>query len=98
MVDGILDASRLESDLIGVRREEQTVTRLIDQARSTLEQRADAHKVQIEFAIPDGLPNVFADSESIGRVIVNLGANACKYAGENGKIRVWARYNAEDRT
>ena len=53
--------------------------------------------MQIEFAIPEGLPNVFADAESIGRVIVNLGANACKYAGENGKIRVWARYNAEDR-
>ena len=30
-------------------------------------------------------------------MIVNLGANACKYAGENGKIKVWARYNAEDR-
>ena len=97
MVDGILDASRLESDLIGVRREEQPVAKLIEQARSTLEQRAAAHKVQIEFAIPEALPNVFADAESIGRVIVNLGANACKYAGESGKIRVWARYNADDR-
>ena len=87
MVDGILDASRLESDVIGVRREEQPVAKLIEQARSTLEQRAAAHKVQIEFAIPDGLPNVFADVESIGRVIVNLGTNACKYAGENGKIK-----------
>ena len=97
MVDGILDASRLESDLIGVRREEQPVAKLIEQARSTLEQRAVAAKMQIEFAIPDGLPNVFADVESIGRVIVNLGANACKYAGENGKIKVWARYNADER-
>jgi signal transduction histidine kinase len=97
MVDGILDASRLESDLIGVRREEHPVAKLVEHARKTLEQRAAAHKVQIEFAIPDGLPNVFADAESIGRVIVNLGANACKYAGENSKIQVWARYNEEDR-
>ena len=43
MVDGILDASRLESDLIGVRREEQPVAKLIEHARSTLEQRAAAH-------------------------------------------------------
>jgi signal transduction histidine kinase len=93
MVDGILDASRLESDLIGVNRQEQLVTQLIEQARSTLEQRAEAHNVQIEFAIPEKLPSVFADAESIGRVVVNLGTNACKYAGENGKIRVWARYN-----
>ena len=96
MVDGILDASRLESDVIGVRREEHPVSKLIDQARSTLEQRAVTHKVQIEFDVPASLPNVFADAESISRVIVNLGTNACKYAGENGKIRVWARYNADD--
>jgi signal transduction histidine kinase len=97
MVDGILDASRLESDLIGVRRQELPVAKLIEQTRSTLEQRAEAHKVQIEFAIPDMLPHVFADAESIGRVIVNLGANACKYAGENGKIKVWAGYDSDQK-
>jgi signal transduction histidine kinase len=92
MVDGILDASRLESDVIGVRREEHSAAKLIEQTRSTLEQRAATSKLQVEFAIPEGLPNVFADAESIGRVIVNLGTNACKYARESGKIRVWARY------
>ena len=96
MVDGILDASRLESDVIGVRREQHKVAKLIENARPTLEQRAAAHKVEIQFAVPDSLPNVFADAESIGRVIVNLGANACKYAGGNGKITVWARYDAEN--
>jgi len=99
MVDGILDASRLESDLIGVRREEQPVAKLIEHTRSTLEQRAAAHNAEIEFTIPDGLPNVFADVESIGRVIVNLGTNACKYAGKNGrngKVEVWARHDAEN--
>ncbi len=95
MVDGILDASRLESDLIGVRREEQSIKGLVDKVRPTLEQKAAAHKVAIEYDIPDSLPNVFADTESIGRVIVNLGTNAAKYAGENGKIRVWARCNPE---
>ncbi len=100
MVDGILDASRLESDLIGVRREEQPVAKLLEHARSTLEQRAAAHNVDIAFSIPDAIPNVFADVESIGRVLVNLGANACKYAGKDGKggqIKVWARYNPDDR-
>jgi hypothetical protein len=94
MVDGILDASRLESDLIGVKREEQSVASLIERVRPTLEQRAAAHKVAIEFAIPGDLPKVFADAESIARVIMNLGSNAVKFAGENGKIRVWARYDA----
>jgi signal transduction histidine kinase len=95
MVDGILDASRLESDVIGVRREEQQVSKLIDHARATLEQRALAHKATIEYDIPASLPNVFADAESIGRVIVNLGTNAAKYAGENGRVKLWARYSSE---
>ncbi len=30
-------------------------------------------------------------------MIVNLGANACKYAGESGKIKVWARYDEANR-
>ena len=34
MVDGILDASRLESDVIGVRREEHAVAKLIEQAQA----------------------------------------------------------------
>lgn len=97
MVDGILDASRLESDVIGVRREEQQVASLIDNTRATLEQRASAHKATIEYDIPESLPNVFADAESIGRVIVNLGTNASKYAGDNGKVKIWARYSSEDR-
>ena len=97
MVDGILDASRLESDVIGVRREEQRVSKLIDQARATLAQRAAAHHATIEYDIPESLPNVFADTESIGRVIVNLGTNASKYAGENGRVKIWARYSSEDR-
>jgi signal transduction histidine kinase len=90
MVDGILDASRLESDLIGVRREAHSVAALVDHVRATLEQSAATHKVAITFALDDDLPTVFADIESVGRVIVNLGANAAKYAGENGTIRVWA--------
>ncbi len=97
MVDGILDASRLESDLIGVKREEQPIAGLIEKVRPTLEQKAAAHKVAIKFEIPNSLPHVFADAESIGRVIVNLGANAAKYAGENGNVRVWARYSPDTR-
>ncbi len=96
MVDGILDASRLESDLIGVRREEHSVAQLVEKVRATLEQQAAAHKVDIKFEIPASLPNVLADAESIGRVIVNLGTNASKYAGEKGNIRVWARHEPEN--
>lgn len=90
MVDAILDASRLESDVVGVRREERTVKSLVEQLRPTLEQRAAAHKASITFDVDADMPTVFADAESVGRVIVNLVANACKFVGEGGAVRVWA--------
>ena len=91
MVDAILDASRLESDLIGVQREEHAPKALIAQAKPTLKQQAKSHGAEIRFAIDDGLPTVFADQDSVGRIIVNLVTNACKFAGEGGVIEVWAR-------
>jgi two-component sensor histidine kinase len=93
MVDAILDASRLESDLIGVSREEHAPAALIEQARPTLEQQASSHGAEIRFTVEEPLPNVFADAESVGRIIVNLATNACKFAGEGGKIEVWARHD-----
>jgi hypothetical protein len=91
MVDAILDASRLESDLIGVKREEHAPAELIEQAWPTLEQQAGSHGAEIKLSIDGALPNVFADAESVGRILVNLVTNASKFTGEGGKIAVWAR-------
>ena len=95
MVDAILDASRLESDLINVKREEQAAEDIIAQVRPTLEQQANRAGVTLDFAVAPGLPNVFADMESAGRIITNLGVNACKFAGEGGLVQVWARRNED---
>ncbi len=93
MVDAILDASRLESDLISVRREEQAPATLIEQARPTLEQQARSHGAELRLAVSDNLPSVFADAESVGRIIGNLVTNASKFVGEGGEIEVWARHD-----
>lgn len=95
MVDAILDASRLESDLISVKREEHAARDIIAQVRPTLEQQASGVGAEITFAIDPSLPNVFADAESAGRIITNLGVNACKFAGDGGKVQVWARPNPD---
>lgn len=91
MVDAILDASRLESDLISVKREECAPADLIEQARPTLEQLAHGRGASIRFSVSDALPNVFADADSVGRIIVNLVTNACKFTGDDGEIVIWAQ-------
>ena len=91
MVDAILDASRLESDLISVKREEHAPTKLIEQARPMLAQLVKNRNSEVRFSVAHSLPNVFADVDSVGRIIVNLVTNACKFAGENAEIDVWTR-------
>ena len=96
MVDAILDASRLESDLVSVKREEQAPAKLIEQARPTLEQLVKSRNSEIRFSVADSLPNVFADADSVGRIIVNLVTNAYKFAGEHGEIEIWARLSSDE--
>ncbi len=95
MVDAILDASRLESDLISVKREEHAPAKLIEQARSTLERLAKMRNAKIRFSVADTLPNVLADADSVARIILNLVANACKFAGDSDEIEVWARPSSD---
>ena len=98
MVDAILDASRLESDLISVKREEHAPTKLIEQARPMLEQLVKSRNSEIRFSVAEAFPNVFADADSVGRIIVNLVTNACKFAGESAEIEVWARPGSDGRS
>jgi len=95
MVDAILDASRLESELISVKREEHAPTKLIERARPMLEQVVKSRNAEIRFSVADSLPNVFADANSVVRIIVNLVTNACKFAGERGEVEVWARLSSD---
>jgi len=91
MVDAILDASRLESDLIGLWREVTDVGELMGKLRPAFEQRAAAGNAQLSVSVARPLPKVFCDADSVGRIIENLLTNACKFAGSDAKIMLWAR-------
>jgi hypothetical protein len=91
MVDDLLDASKLESGLLGAWRRDVDVYDIIERAQSLLTQRAQLRNVQITVACDDGLPSVYCDAEKVGRVITNLAINAIKYSGENGQVRIWAQ-------
>lgn len=46
---------------------------------------------EIERDVPAGLPPVMADASALGRVLQNLLANALKYGGESGWVKLSAR-------
>lgn len=95
MINDMLDASKLEAGLLGFARRECRLADIVRRLGPTLESRARAADVRLEADVEDALPDVYCDPEKIGRVIVNLVGNACKYASAGGRVRIWARLDAE---
>ncbi len=96
MVNDMLDISRLESGLLGAKRRKHNAREIVDKVQTTLERKAAVSGISLKFTIDAGLPAVYCDAENIGRVIINLGVNACKFCGENGEVIVSARHDPEN--
>lgn len=92
MVDDMLDISRLEAGLLRVWRRRNDVASIFDHIRPALSRRAESGDVHLEFQITESLPAIFCDAEKVGRVLINLIVNACKFTPAGGSIRVSAHY------
>jgi len=57
--------------------------------RSTRRQVEEKHQ-EVELAIPDELPKVWADRLRVGQILTNLVSNANKYTTEGGRIQIGA--------
>jgi hypothetical protein len=98
MLDGVLDASQLASDLVGSHREATSVEALVEELRPALEQIATACEAELSVTIDASLPPIFCDRGNIGRVVHELVARACKAAGRGGKVELSARLEPVDRS
>lgn len=94
MVGDLLDISKLESGLLGIHRRAHNYSDIVEPIRTTLERRAAAGGIFLEFESPPNLPTVYCDAKKAGRVIINLAINACKFCSPGSKVTVWARYDA----
>ncbi len=50
---------------------------------------------EIEFIIPEKLPDIYADKNSIERVFINLVSNAIKYIGQGDRKKISIRWEEE---
>ena len=90
LIDDMLDISKMEAGLFGVRRKVCRVADIFEHIRSTLECKAATRKITLELDLADDLPTVYCDPEKIGRVLVNLMVNAIKFSQESGNVRLSA--------
>lgn len=88
MVDDMLDSSKLEAGLIGANRKPAKVQGILEQVISTLERKAQIKGVDLICVVAEDTPELYCDTEKIGRVLVNLGVNALKFCGTPGEVRL----------
>jgi signal transduction histidine kinase len=96
MVDDMLDVSRLEAGMLGLWRRKCGIAKIVDYVRPSMARKAHVKQVELQFDIPDDLPDVFCDDEKIGRVIINLAVNAIKFCGRPGRVQIWAEYKESE--
>lgn len=92
LVDDMLDISKLEAGLLGVRRKVCRVADIMEHIRTTLERKAVLRKTKLDITLAADLPAVYCDPEKVGRAIINLTVNAFKFSEECGDVRLSASY------
>jgi PAS domain S-box-containing protein len=91
MVDDLLDSSKLRAGTLRVDRRPHQAVELFARVRSVLLAKAAVNKIELVEKFDGLLPEVFADGEKVGRVIMNLAVNAIKFSPEGGRVTLWAK-------
>jgi len=85
-VGNLLDMSRLEAGVLGVKLETSQVRELVEMAVKRLTRRLSGHRVVLD--LPDDLPLVLIDPLLFEQAIANILDNAAKYAPPGSTIRM----------
>ena len=88
MIAGLLQVARGTGAQLHIQPTKLDINALCTEVLSCQSDRAQAKFQTLETDLPADLPCVYADSERLRQVLVNLLDNAIKYTPENGTIRL----------
>jgi two-component system phosphate regulon sensor histidine kinase PhoR len=90
LIERLLEWGRMESGRRLFVKRETDAAKIIDAAIQSFEPVRERRDVELEIAIPSGLPPMYADHDALVDAVVNLLSNAYKYGGEPRHITVSA--------
>ncbi len=88
LVDNLLESVRIEAGEIGIRRRPVALDEVVEQAVEMTAPLIAQRRQRLEVDLPYPLPAVAGDAPRLTQVLVNLLANANKFAPEASTIRV----------
>jgi signal transduction histidine kinase len=96
LVNNLLDFAKMEAGFWTLKKQDVSVTKLINDTVSDIQSIADNKKIEInrfaslskQLVTPVDI-TINCDFEQIQRVLINLITNSIKYTQESGKIFVW---------
>jgi signal transduction histidine kinase len=91
LVDDLQDLSRAEAKQISFHPRLVAPRQLVEGAIARLRPQMEEKGLHIEVDTPEGLPNVYADEDRTGQVLINLLGNALRYTPAGGRIAVQVR-------
>lgn len=92
ILEDLLDVSRIQSGKLVIHEEDVSLSEVVNELVSGLRSAMDTHEFEVQLE-PD-LPNVVADRQRLGQVLINLLSNAVKYSPDGGRVTVSARWDS----
>ncbi len=86
LIDDLLDFSKLEAGKMEIHPDVLNLAPLLKDAISSLESWAKRNQVRLEFETTGAIPLVFADSDRVLQIVVNLLSNALKFTPSGGRV------------
>ncbi|MBI3889673.1 HAMP domain-containing histidine kinase [Candidatus Saccharibacteria bacterium] len=90
-INNILNAARYDRRHFKIQMNEENIATIYKIIRDDMQLRAISQNRLLSVDIPDNLPTVAADKNSVGEVLSNLIDNAIKYSNEGGQVVVTAK-------
>ena len=91
LIDNLLESVRIESGQLAIRQQDVALGDVIVAARELIGPLIAQRGQRIDVQLLDGVPLIRGDQQRLTQVIVNLIANASKFAPQDSTIRIGAR-------
>jgi signal transduction histidine kinase len=88
LIDNLLESVRIESGELAIRRRPVELEEVVEEAVATTAALFAKRAQRLEVDLPYPMPRVTGDAPRLGQVLVNLLANAAKFAPEGSEVRV----------